>query len=236
MDQANELRHVAVILDGNGRWAAQHGVERKEGHLAGANRVVDFMNYIGKYDSIRYVTLYAFSTENWKRSKDEVDALMNILARFLDENLEVLLKEKVRLLTTGDISALPEACRVRLDKVKRETAKDFTRTFILALNYGSRMEITDAVKSIAAEVKDGKLSLDDITEKTVADHLYLPEVPDPDLLIRTSGEERVSNFLLWQISYSEFYFTKTLWPDFDINEFDRAVQAFYGRKRRFGGR
>ncbi len=236
MDRANELRHVAVILDGNGRWATQHGVERKEGHLAGANRVVDFMNYIGKYDSIRYVTLYAFSTENWKRSKDEVDALMNILARFLDDNLEVLLKEKVRLLTTGDISALPEACRVRLDKVKSETAKDFTRTFILALNYGSRMEITDAVKSIAAEVKEGKLSLDDITEKTVADHLYLPEVPDPDLLIRTSGEERVSNFLLWQISYSEFYFTKTLWPDFDINEFDKAVQAFYGRKRRFGGR
>ena len=236
MAQANELRHVAVILDGNGRWATQHGVERKEGHLAGANRVVDFMNYIGKYDSIRYVTLYAFSTENWKRSKDEVDALMNILARFLDDNLEVLLKEKVRLLTTGNISALPEACRVRLDKVKRETAKDFTRTFILALNYGSRMEITDAVKSIAAEVKNGTLSLDDITEKTVADHLYLPDVPDPDLLIRTSGEDRVSNFLLWQISYSEFYFTKTLWPDFDIDEFDKAVQAFYGRKRRFGGR
>ena len=236
MDQANELRHVAVILDGNGRWAAQHKVERKEGHLAGANRVVDFMNYIGQYESIRYVTLYAFSTENWKRSKEEVDALMNILARFLDENLEVLLKEKVRLLTMGDISALPEACRVRLDKVKRETEKDYTRTFILALNYGSRMELTDAVKSIAAEVKDGKISLDSITEKTVAEHLYLPEVPDPDLLIRTSGEERVSNFLLWQISYSEFYFTKTLWPDFDINEFDKAVQAFYGRKRRFGGR
>ena len=236
MAQANELRHVAVILDGNGRWAAQHGVERKEGHLAGANRVVDFLNYIGKYDSIRFVTLYAFSTENWKRSKDEVDALMNILAQFLDDNLEVLLKEKVRLLTTGDISALPEACRIRLDKVKRETAKDFTRTFILALNYGSRMEITDAVKKIAAEVKSGTLSLEDITEKTVADHLYLPEVPDPDLLIRTSGEERVSNFLLWQISYSEFYFTKTLWPDFDINEFDKAVRAFHGRKRRFGGR
>ena len=236
MDQANELRHVAVILDGNGRWATQHGVERKEGHLAGANRVVDFLNYIGKYDSIRYVTLYAFSTENWKRSKDEVDALMNILARFLDDNLEVLLREKVRLLTSGDISALPEECRVRLDKVKRETSKDFTRTFILALNYGSRMEITDAVKAIAAEVKNGTLFLDDITEKTVSDHLYLPEVPDPDLLIRTSGEERVSNFLLWQISYSEFYFTKTLWPDFDINEFDKAVQAFYGRKRRFGGR
>ena len=215
MAQENELRHVAVILDGNGRWATQHGVERREGHLAGANRVVDFMNYISRYESIRYVTLYAFSTENWKRSKEEVDALMNILARFLDDNLEVLLREKVRLLTTGDISALPEPCRVRLDKVKRETAKEFTRTFILALNYGSRMEIT---------------------EKTVADHLYLPEVPDPDLLIRTSGEERVSNFLLWQISYSEFYFTKTLWPDFDINEFDKAVQAYYGRKRRFGGR
>ena len=236
MEQVNELRHVAIILDGNGRWAAQHGVERKEGHLAGANRVVDFLNYIGKYESIRYVTLYAFSTENWKRSKDEVDALMNILAQFLDDNLEVLLKEKVRLLTMGDISALPEACRVRLDKVKWETAKDFTRTFILALNYGSRMEIADAAKSIAAEVKNGTLSLDDITEKTVADHLYLPGVPDPDLLIRTSGEERVSNFLLWQISYSEFYFTKTLWPDFDINEFDKAVLAFYGRKRRFGGR
>ena len=236
MDRANELKHVAVILDGNGRWAAQHGVERKEGHLAGANRVVDFMNYISRYESIRYVTLYAFSTENWKRSKDEVDALMNILARFLDDNLEVLLKEKVRLLTIGDVSALPEACRVRLDKVKLETAKDFERTFILALNYGSRMEIADAARSIAVEVKNGTLSPDDITEKTVADHLYLPGIPDPDLLIRTSGEERVSNFLLWQISYSEFYFTKTLWPDFDIEEFDKAVQAFYGRKRRFGGR
>ena len=236
MAQANELRHVAVILDGNGRWAAQHGVERKEGHLAGANRVVDFLNYISWYESIRYVTLYAFSTENWKRPKEEVDALMNILARFLDDHLEVLIREKVRLLTTGDTSALPEPCRIRLDKVKRETAKDFNRTFILALNYGSRMEITDAVKSIAAEVQKGMLSPEDITEKTVADHLYLPEVPDPDLLIRTSGEERVSNFLLWQISYSEFYFTKTLWPDFDINEFDKAVQAYYGRKRRFGGR
>ena len=236
MDRANELRHVAVILDGNGRWAAQHGVERKEGHLAGANRVVDFMNYISRYESIRYVTLYAFSTENWKRSKEEVDALMNILAQFLDDNLEVLLREKVRLLTAGDISALPEACRTRLDKVKRETAKSFDRTFILALNYGSRREIADAVKSIAAEVKNGTLAVEDITEQTVSDHLYLPEVPDPDLLIRTSGEERVSNFLLWQISYSEFYFTKTLWPDFDINEFDLAVQAFYSRKRRFGGR
>ena len=236
MAQENELRHVAVILDGNGRWAKQHGVERREGHLAGANRVVDFMNYISRYESIRYVTLYAFSTENWKRSKDEVDALMNILAQFLDDNLEVLLKEKVRLLTAGDTTALPEACQVRLEKVKRETAKSFTRTFILALNYGSRSEITDAVKSIAAEVKNGTLAVDDITEQTVADHLYNPDIPDPDLLIRTSGEERISNFLLWQISYSEFYFTKTLWPDFDINEFDLAVQAFYGRKRRFGGR
>lgn len=236
MEQGGELRHVAVILDGNGRWAERHGVERKEGHLAGANRVVDFMNYISNYESIRYVTLYAFSTENWKRSKEEVDALMNILARFLDDNLELMLKEKVRLLTTGDTSALPEECRVRLEKVKRETGKDFTRTFILALNYGSRMEITHAVKSIAAEVKDGTLSLDDITEKTVADHMYLPDVPDPDLLIRTSGEERVSNFLLWQISYSEFYFTTTLWPDFDNDEFGKAVQAFYSRKRRFGGR
>ena len=236
MAQANELRHVAVILDGNGRWATQHGVERREGHLAGADRVVDFMNYISNYESIRYVTLYAFSTENWKRSKEEVDALMNILAQFLDDNLETLLNGKVRLLTSGDISALPEPCRIRLDKVKRETSKDYDRTFILALNYGSRREITDAVKTIAAEVKNGSLSLEDITEKTVSDHMYLPEVPDPDLLIRTSGEERVSNFLLWQISYSEFYFTKTLWPDFDINEFDKAVQAFYSRKRRFGGR
>ena len=236
MAQENELRHVAVILDGNGRWAKQHGVERREGHLAGANRVVDFMNYISRYESIRYVTLYAFSTENWKRSKDEVDALMNILAKFLDDNLEVLLREKVRLLTAGDVTALPEACQVRLEKVKRETAKSFTRTFILALNYGSRREITDAVKSIAAEVKNGTLAVDDITERTVADHLYNPDVPDPDLLIRTSGEERISNFLLWQISYSEFYFTKTLWPDFDIHEFDLAVQAFHGRKRRFGGR
>lgn len=230
------LTHVAIILDGNGRWAKEHNLERVEGHLAGAKNVVNFVKWMQKYPEIKFVTLYAFSTENWKRSKEEVDALMSILCDFLDSNLALLKQEKIRLRMMGDINGLPAPCQVRLQKVMEETSSDFRRTFILALNYGSRQEITFAARKIAAQVQNGTLSPDDITEQTIASNLFLPDVPNPDLMIRTSGEQRISNFLLWQLSYSEFYFTPVYWPDFDISEFDKAVQTFYHRNRRFGGR
>lgn len=231
----NKLRHIAVILDGNGRWAERHGVARADGHLEGARRVVDFIRDIDELD-IEYATLYAFSTENWKRSEEEVGALMRLLCRFLDENLDVMLKNGIRLLTIGDISALPEECVERLKRVKELTGTSYRRTLILALNYGGRQEIVRAARRLAQEAKDGLLDPDGITEDVVSNALDTAGVPDPDLLIRTSGEQRLSNFLLWQLSYSEFYFTETLWPDFDRAQLDKAIDAYYGRNRRFGGR
>ncbi len=235
MEQNKKIRHLAVIMDGNGRWAAEHGLERSEGHREGAERVLDFMNSIQKFN-IEYVTLYAFSTENWKRSREEVDTLMELLCQFLDANIQVLQENKIRLLALGRIEGLPQKCVERLRKTEALTGQNYDHTVILALNYGGRSEITDAVKKIAAKVESGSLKPEDICEDTVSENLYLPEIPDPDLLIRTSGEERLSNFLLWQLSYAEFYFTDTYWPDFDEEELKKAVAAFQNRKRRFGGR
>lgn len=231
----NKLRHIAVILDGNGRWAERHGTDRASGHLEGARRVVDFIRDIEELD-IECATLYAFSTENWKRSKEEVGALMNLLCRFLDENLEIMIQNKIRLLTIGDIAGLPVECFERLKRVKNATANDFRRTLILALNYGGRQEIVRAARKLAEKAKSGRIAPDEISEQVFADELDTAGIPDPDLLIRTSGEQRLSNFLLWQLSYSEFYFTDVLWPDFDRAELDKAIDAYYGRNRRFGGR
>ncbi len=233
--EKNKLRHIAIILDGNGRWAERHGVARADGHLEGARRVVDFVRFIDELD-IEYATLYAFSTENWKRSKEEVGALMHLLCRFLDENLELMLKNEIRLLTIGDVSALPEECVLRLNRVKELTKNRFRRTLILALNYGGRQEIVRAAQRLAQEAKDGLIDPTGITEDVFSNTLETAGIPDPDLLIRTSGEQRLSNFLLWQLSYSEFYFTETLWPDFDRAQLDEAISAYYGRNRRFGGR
>ena len=228
-------RHVAIIMDGNGRWAKQHGKERVEGHLAGAECVEHLIETISQY-GIQYLTLYAFSTENWKRSREEVDALMLLLTEFLRKNLERLKKNKIRLLVTGRIDGLPEEPRNELKKAIEETSKEYNYTLILALNYGGRAEIADAAKRIAQEVKDGKLDPSVIDETVFSRYLYLPDVPDPDLMIRTSGELRISNFLLWELSYAEFYVTDTYWPDFDAAEFRKAIEAYSARDRRFGGR
>ena len=203
--EARIPRHVAIIMDGNGRWAARHGVERVEGHRKGALAVKQLVENLAD-TGIEYVTLYAFSTENWKRSKEEVDALMELLCEFIDANLNIMLEKGLRLLATGRI------------------------------DYGGRAEIVDAAKKIASEVAAGTLRPDEIDETLFAKNLYLPEIPDPDLLIRTSGELRLSNFLLWELSYSEIYVTDTLWPDFDKAELEKAIAAYGTRNRRFGGR
>ncbi len=228
-------RHVAIIMDGNGRWAKQRGLERVEGHRAGAVAVKNLVESLKK-TGIQYLTLYAFSTENWKRSKEEVDALMELLAEFIDANLPLLMENDVRLLVSGRIEGLPEKAREKLKDAIRKSSANTSGTVIFALNYGGRAEIADAAKKIAEKVQRGEISPEQIDEKLFAQNLYLPDVPDPDLLIRTSGELRLSNFLLWELSYSEIYVTDTYWPDFDLTELDKAIDAFQKRNRRFGGR
>ena len=228
-------RHVAIIMDGNGRWAKQHGLERVEGHRAGAVAVKNLVESI-KHVGIQYLTLYAFSTENWKRSKEEVDALMELLVEFIDANMHLLMDNDLRLLVSGRIDGLPEKAREKLKEAIRKSSGNTSGTIIFALNYGGRAEIADAAKKIAEKVKKGEIDPDQIDEKLFAQNLYLPEVPDPDLLIRTSGELRLSNFLLWELSYSEIYVTDTYWPDFDLAEMNKAIDAFQKRNRRFGGR
>ena len=228
-------RHLAIIMDGNGRWAKQRGLERVEGHRAGAEAVKNLVKSLEK-TGIQYLTLYAFSTENWKRSKEEVDALMGLLVEFIDANLQLLMDQNIRLLVTGRIEGLPEKPREKLKEAIRKSAGNTRGTIIFALNYGGRAEIADAAKKIAHKVLKGEIDPDQIDEKLFAQNLYLPEVPDPDLLIRTSGELRLSNFLLWELSYSEIYVTDIYWPDFDLAELNKAIEAFQKRNRRFGGR
>ena len=228
-------RHVAIIMDGNGRWAKQHGLERVEGHRAGAIAVKNLVESM-KHTGIQYLTLYAFSTENWKRSKEEVDALMELLAEFIDANLSLLMENNVRLLVSGRIEGLPEKAREKLKDAIRKSSVNTGGTVIFALNYGGRAEIADAAKKIADKVLKGEIVTEQIDEKLFAQNLYLPDVPDPDLLIRTSGELRLSNFLLWELSYAEIYVTDTYWPDFDLAELNKAIDAFQKRNRRYGGR
>lgn len=227
--------HVAIIMDGNGRWAKKRGLDRVEGHRAGAIAVKNLVeNLEGK--GIRYLTLYAFSTENWKRSKEEVDALMELLSEFIDANLALIDEKNIRLLVTGRMRGLPETVQAKLNNAIRTTSENQGATLIFALNYGGRAEIADAAAQIAREAMEGRINPDEIDETFFSRYLYLPEVPDPDLLIRTSGELRLSNFLLWELSYSEIYVTETLWPDFDIAELDKAIEDYQKRNRRFGGR
>ena len=228
-------RHIAVIMDGNGRWAKQRGLPRVEGHIAGAERVREVLRYTREF-GVEYMTLYAFSTENWKRSREEVDALMDLLSRFIDGYLDEMKQNNVRLLVTGRIDGLPERAANDLKRAMAETASLTGHTLILALNYGGRSEIVDAAKKIAEEVRHGRLDPVKIDEQLFSRYLYLPDVPDPDLMIRTSGEFRLSNFLLWELSYAEFYVTDTYWPDFDREEFRKAIESYSKRDRRFGGR
>jgi undecaprenyl diphosphate synthase len=221
-------------MDGNGRWAQERGLPRSEGHRAGAaavRRAVEACQEFG----IDYLTLYAFSTENWKRPANEVRALMGLLREFLDDQLEDMLRKGVRLNAIGQIDRLPRLLRSRLRRAMERTANGTKGTLTLALSYGGRTEIADAARRIAEEVKAGRLDPQDIDEDTVAAHLYTANLPDPDLLIRTAGEKRLSNFLLWQLSYAEFWFTDLCWPDFDRSVLQQALDEFGQRHRRFGG-
>jgi undecaprenyl diphosphate synthase len=232
--RASLPRHVAVIMDGNGRWARQRGLPRIEGHRQGAESARTIIRAAGEL-GIKYLTLYAFSVENWNRPKDEVDALMKYLVHYLKTETSELNKNNVRLEVIGQIYRLPENVQDQLRKAIHTLSKNNGLTLIMALSYGGRTEIVDAVRGIAEKVKQGKLDPPDITEQVFAQHLYTRNCPDPDLLIRTSGEMRVSNFLLWQISYAELVITPTLWPDFRKPQFHDALEEYASRHRRFGG-
>ena len=232
--KANVPAHVAIIMDGNGRWAKQRHLPRVEGHRQGAESVRAIVRAAGEA-GVKYLTLYAFSVENWSRPKDEVDTLMKYLARYLKNEIGELNRNNVRLEVIGQIYRLPEFVQEQLEKTKAALTKNNGLTLILALSYGGRTEIIEAVRDIAAKVKAGRLEPEEINEQVVAQHLYTRNFPDPDLLVRTSGEMRVSNFLLWQISYAELVVTPTLWPDFRKPQFLEALEEYARRHRRFGG-
>lgn len=226
--------HVAIIMDGNGRWAERRGMKRLKGHEAGAEAVRAAL--AAAHDlGIRYLTLYAFSVENWRRPAEEVAGLMKLLGRFLGEHVKELHKYRTRLRVQGRRSDLPFPVRKALTVAEADTEKYGERTLILALSYGGRAELTDAVRGLAREVERGELRAEEITSETLGRSLYLPDVPDPDLIIRTGGEQRLSNFLLWQCAYSELYFTTAFWPDFREEHLAEALSAYNERRRRFGG-
>ena len=227
-------RHIAVIMDGNGRWARERGLPRIEGHRRGSEAVRACT--AGCLEAgVSHLTLYAFSKENWKRPADEVQALMNLLDRFLAERIAEIMERNIRLQAIGHLQDLPEKTRRRLDDAIVRSATNTALTLTLALSYGSRTEITDAVRSIARDVRSGTLEPDAINESTIVSRLYTADTPDPDLLIRTSGEMRLSNFLLWQLSYTELVVTPKLWPDFTKEDIFAAIREYAGRHRRFGG-
>jgi len=227
-------RHVAIIMDGNGRWAQLHKLPRLSGHEAGRKSVKKVVQAAIAH-GVRYLTLYAFSVENWQRPRDEVQGLMGLLRLVLREELAEMGREGVRLRAMGRLQDLPEAVREELEAAIEKTKANTKLDLILALSYGSRVEITEAAKAIAREVKSGQLEAEKITEETISQHLYTRDLPDPDLLIRTSGEMRISNFMLWQISYAEIHVTPVLWPDFGKEQFAAALADYARRDRRFGG-
>jgi undecaprenyl diphosphate synthase len=225
--------HVAIIMDGNGRWAERRGLDRNHGHRAGiesVRAVVRSAHELG----VRFLTLYAFSTENWSRPQGEVDALMGLLEFYLDAEVDELHRNGIRLRAMGRIERLPDSARGKLTEAITRTADNGEMTVVFALSYGGRAEITDAARRVARDVEQGKLDADAIDEKTFAAYLYEPETPDPDLLIRTGGDTRLSNFLLWQMAYTEIHVTDVLWPDFRKSDLVRAIAEFQGRERRYG--
>jgi undecaprenyl diphosphate synthase len=225
--------HVAMIMDGNGRWAKKRGAIRLRGHRAGADTVERVLGYCEKY-GVRYLTLYAFSTENWSRPKAEVDGLMNLLSKFLKEKVGRLVKSRCRFRAIGRIGDLSPALQRQIADAE-EATKGFERNLILCLSYGGQAEIVDAARSLAADAAAGRIRPEDIDERLFATRLYAPDVPPPDLILRTSGEFRLSNFLLWEAAYSELYVTPVLWPDFGEDDFVEALRSFASRTRKFGG-
>ena len=234
VDLARVPRHVSIIMDGNGRWAERRGLDRSRGHVAGVDSLRETVTTCVRL-GLDVLSVYAFSTENWKRPRREVELLMHLFATTLVNELPLFHQENVRLRFLGDLSALPEKTRKVFQRGLDETAANTGMTFALAVNYGARSEIARAAREIAEDVAAGRLSPEDVDEDAVASRLYTAGLPDPDLLIRTSGELRLSNYLLWQLAYTEFYVTDTLWPDFSRWEFLRAVASFQHRDRRFGG-
>lgn len=222
-------QHVAIIMDGNGRWAQSQGKERIFGHFNGVEAVRASLKAATKA-GVKYLTLYAFSTENWNRPKEEVEALMNLLVHTIVEEIDELDKNEVRLLTIGDTDSLPESCKVELSKGMERTAHHDRVNLILALSYSARWEILNAVR----QINEKHMLSNEITEETIREHLTTSAFPDPELLIRTSGEKRISNFLLWQIAYAELHFTETFWPDFNEEDFYKAICDYQSRERRFG--
>lgn len=227
-------KHVAIIMDGNGRWATAKGMARLAGHRAGVETLDDILELV-KELKIEYFTVYAFSTENWKRPKAEVDGLMKLLIEFIERKTDKLMREDIRFRAIGDVSVLPKMARDKVTLLTEKTKENNSVCFNIALNYGGRQEILQAAKKLAQEIQSGMLNLSDITEETFSNRLYTAGQPDPDLLIRSSGEFRLSNFLLWQIAYAEIWMTDILWPDFSQNELLKAIKDYQRRDRRYGG-
>ena len=233
LDPENIPRHVAIIMDGNGRWAEERGQGRVYGHINGVESMRKAIRAAVRR-GVKFLTVYAFSTENWGRPKEEVQALMELLCKSLSNETAELKSQGVRMRFIGDVEALAEDVRAAIARSEKETHRNEKLTLVVAVNYSSRWEITRMAQKIAVQVRDEGLQIHEITDRTVADNLVTAGIPDPDLLIRTSGEQRLSNFLLWQLSYSELYFTETYWPDFDECEFDKAIAEYQKRERRYG--
>ena len=231
---ANNLKHIAIIMDGNRRWAKEKGLDPKLGHKEGAKVLEKITRYANKI-GLEYLTVYAFSTENWKRTKEEVGALMILLQSYLDDFAKKADTENIRIKVLGDTTVLSSGMQKSIENSIERTKNNTGTTLCIAFNYGGREEILNATKKIAEKVKNGELKLEDISEQTISNHLYTAGIPEPDLVIRTSNELRTSNFLPWQIVYSEFYFLEKNWPDFMENDLDLAIEEYYKRNRKFGG-
>lgn len=232
--QKNRIpRHIAIIMDGNGRWAKRQGLARMFGHRQGVE-TVHVITEVAAELGIEYLTLYAFSTENWNRPKEEVDALMSLLVDTIAKETPTLMKNNIRLSTIGDLTRLPESAQQKFRACMQDTSHNTGLNLVIALSYSARWEIIQATKNIATAVQKGAMLVEDINEEVIATYMTTSQMPDPDLLIRTSGELRISNFLLWQLAYSELYFTDCLWPDFTEEEFYRAIVDYQHRERRFG--
>lgn len=235
-DQINRKRlpkHIAIIMDGNGRWAQLHGEQRIFGHQNGVSAVRAASEACAEL-GVAFLTLYAFSTENWARPRQEVDALMELLVATIGNEMGTLMENNIKLHAIGNLSSLPEKCQQELSEAIDQTSKNTGLTLILALNYSARWELTEATRKIAVDVQKGSLAPEDISETIISSYLETSGFPDPELMIRTSGEQRLSNYLLWQLAYAELYFTPVLWPDFDKEELYKAILDFQGRERRFG--
>ena len=235
MNETNIPSHIAIIMDGNRRWAKEKGLDYKVGHKEGAKTIEKIVRYAKKV-GIKYITVYAFSTENWKRSKEEVGALMLLLKNYLDDYSKRADTENIKVKVLGDLGALSDGLQKTIRKCEERTKNNDGITFCIGLNYGGRDEIVRAVKSIATDVKNGKIDIKDINEVLVSNNLYTAGMPDPDLVIRTSGELRTSNFLPWQIVYSEFLFLDKYWPDFSEEDLDNAIEVYQKRNRKFGAK